>query len=98
MKPSALPAAQRTMVIAGGSGFLGRAVSGFLSKRGWRIRVLSRQHRADIPGATTRIWDGRSAGEWINEIDGADCLLNLAGRSVNCRYNAGNRMEIEQSR
>jgi uncharacterized protein (TIGR01777 family) len=43
-------------------------------------------------------WDGRSVGGWAEEIDGADVVINLAGRSVNCRYNAENRKEIMESR
>jgi uncharacterized protein len=43
-------------------------------------------------------WDGKTLGDWAREIDGADIVINLAGRSVNCRYNAGNRREITESR
>ena len=43
-------------------------------------------------------WDGKTVGEWAAEIDGADVVVNLAGRSVNCRYNAKNRAEILNSR
>jgi uncharacterized protein (TIGR01777 family) len=43
-------------------------------------------------------WDGRSLGEWARELDGADVLLNLAGRSVNCRYHARNRKRMMDSR
>jgi uncharacterized protein (TIGR01777 family) len=43
-------------------------------------------------------WDGRTAGSWMKEIDGADVVINLTGRSVNCRYNAANRREITESR
>jgi NAD dependent epimerase/dehydratase family enzyme len=43
-------------------------------------------------------WDGASVGEWATELDGADVVVNLAGRSVDCRYNASNRREIMDSR
>lgn len=43
-------------------------------------------------------WDGETIGDWANEIDGADVLINLAGRSVNCRYNEKNRREMMDSR
>ncbi len=43
-------------------------------------------------------WDGSTIGPWISEIDGADVVINLAGRSVNCRYDARNREEIMASR
>jgi uncharacterized protein (TIGR01777 family) len=43
-------------------------------------------------------WDGATVGDWSKEIDGADVVINLAGRSVNCRYTARNRAEILESR
>lgn len=43
-------------------------------------------------------WDGRTLGDWAAEIDGADVVINLAGRSVNCRYHTKNRREIMDSR
>jgi len=47
---------------------------------------------------TTVAWDGLHSGDWARELDGADVVINLAGRSVNCRYNAANRPEIKESR
>jgi len=44
------------------------------------------------------VWDAATLGAWQTEIDGADVVINLTGRSVNCRYTAGNREEILQSR
>ena len=43
-------------------------------------------------------WDGISRGDWVRALEGADAVINLAGRSVNCRYNAANRREILESR
>jgi uncharacterized protein len=43
-------------------------------------------------------WDGATVGEWAREIDGADIVINLAGRNVNCRYTAENRRAIKDSR
>ena len=43
-------------------------------------------------------WDGATTGPWAREIDGAEVVINLAGRSVNCRYDARNRREILESR
>jgi uncharacterized protein (TIGR01777 family) len=43
-------------------------------------------------------WDAETVGGWASEIDGADVVINLAGRSVNCRYNAVNRHVIKESR
>jgi uncharacterized protein (TIGR01777 family) len=44
------------------------------------------------------IWDGESLGEWTRALDSADVVINLAGRSVNCRYTDANRREIKESR
>jgi uncharacterized protein (TIGR01777 family) len=43
-------------------------------------------------------WDGRHQGDWAREIDGADAVVNLAGRSVNCRYNKTNLQQMMDSR
>jgi uncharacterized protein len=45
----------------------------------------------------TLVWDAQGLG-WVSELEGADVLINLAGRSVNCRYNPANRLEIKDSR
>jgi hypothetical protein len=44
------------------------------------------------------VWDGRATGDWTSTIEGADAIVNLAGRSVNCRYTPGNRRDIVDSR
>jgi uncharacterized protein (TIGR01777 family) len=83
------------IVIPGGSGQLGRLLAGAF----WRdheVVVLSREPRT-FPWRTV-LWDGRTQGAWAAEIDGADAVINLAGRSVNCRYTARNRQAILQSR
>src|SRR5262249_37821277 len=51
-------------------------------------------------GGTCRVvaWDASNLGPWAEEIDGADVVINLAGRSVNCRYDAANRREMIESR
>jgi hypothetical protein len=85
------------LIIPGGSGFLGRTVARWFSRQGWEIVVLSRRNAA-VPGARVVLWDAVSPGAWSAEIEGADAVLNLAGRSVNCRYHKANRREILDSR
>jgi uncharacterized protein (TIGR01777 family) len=63
---------------------------------GHDIVVLSRRPQIRLWRVVE--WDGATLGAWQREIDGADVVVNLAGRSVNCRYNAANRREILQSR
>ncbi len=78
------------IVIPGGSGHVGQAVKAWLEPRGWEVTVLS---RSDASG-----WDGKTLGSWAGELEGADAVLNLAGRSVNCRYHARNLAEMMDSR
>ncbi len=84
------------IVITGGTGFLGeKLVEHWLNQRRHEVVVLSR-------GGSSRArvvrWDGRTDGEWMKEIDGADIVVNLAGRSVNCRYTQKNLKEMMDSR
>jgi uncharacterized protein len=84
------------IVIPGGSGQVGTILARAFHGTGNEVVVLSRR----VKPAPWRVvgWDGQSVGDWAAEIDGADVVINLAGRSVNCRYNATNRKEIMDSR
>jgi len=84
------------IVIPGGSVQVGTILARAFHGDGNEVVVLSRSIR-DAPWRVVH-WDGQSVGDWIAEIDGADVVINLAGRSVNCRYNAANRKEIMDSR
>ena len=85
------------IVIPGGSGFVGTTLARSFAARGDEVVVLSR--RPKPPTAWRAVpWDGVNVGSWAQELDGADVVINLAGRSVNCRYNAANRREITESR
>lgn len=90
------------VVIPGGSGQVGTILARALAARGDEVVVLSRAGggaSAAGPASWRRVgWDGRTLGAWAAELDGADVVINLAGRSVNCRYSAANRREILDSR
>ncbi|MDA1137208.1 MAG: TIGR01777 family oxidoreductase [Planctomycetota bacterium] len=88
---------KKKIVIAGGSGFLGRTLIKWFGRSGRELVVLSRRP-AEMEGARIAIWDGRTVGEWAKELDGAEALINLAGRSVDCRYHARNRRAVMDSR
>jgi uncharacterized protein YbjT (DUF2867 family) len=65
------------IVIPGGSGHLGTALTGSLRRAGHSVVILSRN--VESPGL---LWDGRTLGGWAEAVDGADVVINLAGRSV----------------
>ncbi|HVH13546.1 MAG TPA: TIGR01777 family oxidoreductase [Longimicrobium sp.] len=83
------------IVVPGGTGQIGRILVQALRSRGDEVVVLSR-----VPGREPRevTWDGRTLGTWASEVDGADAVINLAGRSVNCRYHKANLTEMLASR
>ncbi|MBS1806073.1 MAG: TIGR01777 family oxidoreductase [Acidobacteria bacterium] len=84
------------IVIPGGSGQVGRVLARYFSQRGHHVIVLTRgPHTAEWQ---TVHWDAQTPGIWTQYLDGADVCINLAGRSVNCRYTAENRAEIYNSR
>jgi uncharacterized protein (TIGR01777 family) len=84
------------IVLAGGTGHIGRLLADHFHRRGDKVTVLSR-HVQPAPWLVLT-WDGRNLGDWTHALEAADVVINLAGRSVNCRYNAENRREIMQSR
>lgn len=84
------------IVIAGGSGQVGTILARAFSADAHEIVILTRGKY--VSEWRTVQWDAETYGDWTNEIDGADVVINLAGRSVNCRYTAENRREILESR
>ena len=97
----------KKIIIAGGTGFIGRNIADFFANEN-EVVILSRGNSADdnnafekfSPGKNIRIvqWDGINAGKWCKEFDYCDLVINLTGKSVNCRYNEKNKKEIIDSR
>jgi len=84
------------VVIPGGSGQVGTILARAFDGAGDDVVVLSR--RPLVRPWRVVPWDGESLGAWQREFEGADVVVNLAGRSVNCRYSSARRHEILQSR
>lgn len=82
------------ILIAGGSGFLGKELQNYFEARGAEVRILSRHPKAQ----NHYEWDAQHLGDWIQHIDWADVLINMCGKSVDCRYTAKNKELILSSR
>lgn len=85
-------------MIPGGTGQVGGVLRRALVERGHRVTVLSRRPEHLEDGVRHVLWDGRTLGEWVSELDGADAVVNLAGRSVSCRYTDRNLRQMMDSR
>lgn len=81
------------IVIPGGTGQLGRVLARWFRNQGHHVDLVGRR----VDDERLR-WDGRTDGPWFEAIDGADVVINLAGRSVNCRYHWPNLNEMMRSR
>ncbi|SDD86241.1 TIGR01777 family oxidoreductase [Glycomyces harbinensis] len=82
------------IVIPGGTGNVGAVLERGLLAAGHRVIVLTR-----TPSRPHHMhWDGRTLGHWVEAIDGADAVVNLAGRSVSCRYTPENLKAMMDSR
>jgi uncharacterized protein len=84
------------ILIPGGLGQLGTDLATRFTNDGHNVTLLARNaHRSPFK---TVPWDGKTLGAWASELNSADVLINLAGRSVNCRYTPENRRQIMDSR
>jgi uncharacterized protein len=89
---------KKRVVLAGGSGFLGRSLARKLLKKNYEVVVLTRSPRERKDGIVEVAWNGKSLGDWVQFVDGAHAIVNLTGRSVNCRHTPENLREINESR
>lgn len=84
-------------VIAGGSGFIGHALVREFSMRNHDIVVLSRSNRP-AKGAKVVVWDAKTVGPWAEELEGADTLINLAGKEILGRWTQESKRQFLTSR
>lgn len=85
------------IIIPGGSGQVGQILARAFKSSGDDVVILTRTANPELIGHVV-MWDGETMGPWTTELEGADVLINLAGYTVNCRYNARNRERIMDSR
>ncbi len=84
----------KTLTIAGGSGFLGQILETYFSEKGYAVFILTRN-----PKRNNEIhWNAKDLDQWTTQLEKTDVLINLTGKSVDCRYTAANKKLIHDSR
>ena len=89
---------RRRIVLPGGSGFLGSHLAPLLAARGDDVVILTRARERERDGVRFVHWDGATPGRWVDEVDGADAIVHLAGKRVDCRPTRANVDELIRSR
>lgn len=82
------------IIIAAGTGFLGRNLEKYFLNKNYEVKIITRNPKRK----NEVFWDAKTIGNWKKELENADVLINLAGKSVDCRYNDKNKKEIYDSR
>lgn len=88
----------KKIVIAGGTGFLGTCLALYYETNDWQVIILTRGASRQQGAVQYVTWDGKNPGPWVAVLEGADVVVNLNGRSVDCRYTEENKRLIYSSR
>lgn len=89
----------KKVVLAGGSGHLGRLLTEMLLKSEMKVVILSRNKPDKAKQNVDYVyWDGETLGNWVDELEGADTLINLCGKSIQCRFTEKNKKALTESR
>ena len=88
----------KKLVIASGTGFLGQVLMNHFKDKFEEIVILTRGKSKTIDGIKYVNWNAKTLSGWENELENATVLINLAGKSVDCRYTKENKKEILLSR
>lgn len=88
---------QKRILLAGGNGFLGRLLAKTFHANDYEVGVLTRAPAGRV-GVRELEWDGRHIGEWIAFLDGAEAVVNLTGKNINCPHTPENLRELAESR
>ena len=88
----------KKLIIAGGTGFLGQALVAQFEQEYDEVVILSRSENKQNNKVKYVQWDAKSFGSWCSELEGAEAIINLSGRNINCRYTKKNKAEILASR
>lgn len=88
----------KKIILVGGSGYLGHALAEYFLAQQCAVVTISRKSPTLHQGERFAAWDACSLGPWAQELSGAEAVINLAGRIVDCRYTLKNRAEMMNSR
>lgn len=91
----------KKIVLFAANGFIGESIIEYVktNQKEYQIVAVSRKPMTQLPeGYKHVMWDGKTIGSWAKELEGADLVINLAGKSVNCRYTSKNKAAIFASR
>lgn len=86
------------IILAGGSGYLGKVLAQYYSTQAKEVIIFTRNPKTLTGNIKMVYWNGATIGEWAQHLEGSDLLINLTGKSVNCRYTEENKAEIFSSR
>ena len=85
----------KTILIAGGTGFIGQTLEKYFSNKGYMVKILSRNPKRE----NEILWDAKTINDtWISHLENLDVLINLTGKTINCRFTDANKKAIKQSR
>ncbi len=84
----------KTIIIAGGTGFLGQVLENHFINKGFEIKILTRNPKKE----NHIYWNAMDLDHWTETLENAEAIINLAGKSVDCRYNDKNKKRIFNSR
>lgn len=89
---------KQKIIIAGGTGFLGSCLRNKYNNSDVEIVILTRKRKQNEGNITYVHWDAKTMGSWTTYLEGSTVIINLVGKSVNCRYTEYNKKEIIASR
>ncbi|HEU6448742.1 MAG TPA: TIGR01777 family oxidoreductase [Verrucomicrobiae bacterium] len=93
-----MSAPRKRIVIAGGSGFIGSALTREFRSRNYEIVILTRKPREWRNDALETEWDGKHIGEWVKYLNGAEAVINLAGKNINAPFEPNHLREVAETR
>lgn len=91
----------KKIVITAANGFLGEVLAHYFVEQYPTIEIITltrKPHTINLSQVKNVLWDGKTLNSWQHSLENADALINLAGKSVNCRYNEANKTAIFASR